>query len=223
VACSGERNVNYNVACCHSPDPDALVVDCLQPLLELGKPAIAMLAGPGLATAQKLVEIGWVVVQALPLMILTDRPPVDRGADPDRGEVRALTLDELDRARDVLRRTYGLDRASAVAAVPDRAVEEPDLGVWGLFEDGALVSCFTGADQEGLLVVWSMATPPEHQGHGYGRHLLGTVLHRHLDAGGRGSLLQSSVAGHPLYRALGYTDVEHWQLWSRPRWVMAMA
>ena len=97
------------------------------------------------------------------------------------------------------------------------------MGAWGLFDGHRLASCFTGIVEDGLFVVWSMATRPECQGLGYGRRLLHSVLGRQFEEGVAGSLLQSSVAGQKLYRDLGYTVVEYWQLWSRPRWVMANA
>jgi GNAT superfamily N-acetyltransferase len=219
LACSGEMNVNYNVACCQSPDNRVLVERCLQPLLDIGKPGIIMLAGPGLATAQQLAEVGWVGVGALPLMILTE---LSR-RDGDATGARALSQADLPAARELLADTYGLDRASAAAAVPDRAVEDGDMGVWGLFDEGRLVSSFTSVVEDGLVVVWSMATRVECQGRGYGRRLLEAALSSELEQGAVGSLLQSSAAGKKLYRSLGYTDVEYWQLWSRPRWVMGRA
>ena len=233
VACSGQRSVTYNVACCQSSDNQVLLDCCLQPILEVGMPAIIMLAGPGLATAQKLAEAGWVGVGALPLMTLTDLATPD-GADgaggpdgpdgPDGGnQVRALNEGDLPTARDLLADTYGLDEASAAAAVPSRAVDDPDMGVWGLFDGDRLVSSFTSATENGTVVVWSMATRVECQGRGYGRQLLQSVLSSRFDEGATGSLLQSSAAGEKLYRALGYTVVEYWQLWSRPRWVMGRA
>lgn len=218
VACSGQRSVTYNVACCQSSDNQVLLDCCLQPILDVGRPAIIMLAGPGLATAQKLADSGWVGVGALPLMTLTEV------ATPD-GDNRARALDEEDlpAARGLLADTYGLDDASASAAVPDRAVADPDMGVWGLFDGDRLVSSFTSVTENGMVVVWSMATRPECQGRGYGRQLLQAVLSSELDQGATGSLLQSSAAGEKLYRGLGYTVVEYWQLWSRPRWVMGRA
>jgi ribosomal protein S18 acetylase RimI-like enzyme len=86
-----------------------------------------------------------------------------------------------------------------------------------------LVSSFTSVVEDGLVVVWSMATRVECQGRGYGRRLLEAALSSELEQGAVGSLLQSSAAGKKLYRSLGYTDVEYWQLWSRPRWVMGRA
>jgi GNAT superfamily N-acetyltransferase len=218
-AFSGELSATYNVACCQSPDNDVLVDHCLQPLLDLKKPGIIMLAGPGLATAQKLADAGWVVVQALPLMVLEvpDLPDVD-GAG-----VRALTEQDLPDARGLLADAYGMSNAVAAAAVPLLAVEDPDLGVWGLFDGDRLVSAVTEATQDGLVVGWSMATRPADQGNGYGRRLLATALRSRFEAGAEGSLLQSSEAGERLYRRLGYEVVEYWQLWSRPRWAMARA
>jgi ribosomal protein S18 acetylase RimI-like enzyme len=219
TAFSGESGVDYNVACCHSPDNDVLVDRCLQPLLDLKKPGIVMLAGPGLATAQKLVDAGWVVVAALPLMVRygPDLPEVD-----DSG-VRPLTQEDLPEARAILTDTYSMSDAVTAAAIPLATVKDPTLSAWGLFDGDRMVSVFTSATQDGLVVVWSMATPPRDQGKGYGRRLLVTALRSLFEAGAEGSLLQSSAEGEALYRGLGYEVIEYWQLWSRPRWMMGRA
>ena len=220
LACSGQLNVNYNVAFSQSSDPSVLLERCLQPLLELGGPGIIMLAGAGLATAQTLSEAGWVTVGALPLMTLT----VPDGPGGDESGIRQLSADDLPVARALLSDTYGLDDASAMAAVPDALAGDDDRqGAWGAFDGEQLASCFTGIVEDGLFVVWSMATSRDCQGHGHGHRLLHAVLGRQLEQGVEGSLLQSSVVGQRLYLGLGYTVVEHWQLWSRPRWVMANA
>jgi ribosomal protein S18 acetylase RimI-like enzyme len=219
LALSGERNVNYNLACCLSASTDVLADRYLQPVLDLGRPGIVMLGGPGLATAQKLVDAGWVSVGALPLMILeaSDGPAAGVAAS------RPLSVEELPLARQLLSDTYGLDDSSALAAIPDRAAVEADLAVWGLFDGEQLLASVTIAVEDDLAVVWSMATRPEHQGRGHGRRLLEPVLRHHFDRGATGSLLHSSVAGEKLYRSLGYTVVEYLQLWSRPRWVLGFA
>jgi ribosomal protein S18 acetylase RimI-like enzyme len=219
TAFSGQRNVNYNLACCGSARSDVLVEHCLQPTLDLKKPAVIMLAGPGLATAQHLVDSGWITVGALPLMVLDG--PVLSSAGPD--EARPLSLDELPSARDVLSESYGLDRATAEAAIPDDAVDASDRAVWGLYAQGALVSCVTTVLDDGLTVIWSMATRTDRQGRGYGRRLLEAVFVRQFAAGASGSLLHSSVAGERLYRQLGFHVVDYLQLWSRPRWVLGAA
>ncbi|OBH04723.1 MULTISPECIES: GNAT family N-acetyltransferase [unclassified Mycobacterium] len=219
TAFSCAPRVDYNVACCLSSDNDVLVEHCIQPLLDLEKPGIIMLAGPGLATGQKLADSGWVVVGAVPLMALdsSDLPAAD-GAG-----VRALTEEDLPEARALLADTYNMSDEAAAAAVPLAAVETPDLGVWGLFDDNRMVASFTAATVDGLVVVWSMVTGRHDQKKGYGRRLLATALRSRFEAGAEGSLLQSSARAEHLYLGLGYEVVEYWQLWSRPRWAMGRA
>jgi GNAT superfamily N-acetyltransferase len=219
LALSGETNVNYNLACCSSSDTDILEKRCLQPMLDLGRPGIIMLGGPGLATAQKLVDAGWVSVGALPLMVLASLPVE---GSPSAG-VRAVGRQDLAAARELLADNYGLDDATAAAAIPDRAVDSRDLGMWGLWEGELMVSVVTITVEDGLAVVWSMATRPECQGRGFGHRLLASVLQEQVARGATGSLLHSSVAGEALYRSLGYSTVEYLQLWSRPRWVLGFA
>ena len=218
VALSGEKSVTYNVACCQSADADVLTDRCLQPVLDLGRPATIMLAGPGLATAQTLADLGWVTVAALPLMVLAAPSTSD-----DDAAVRDLSRQDLPAARELLADSYGLDPSSAAAAIPDRALDSDEMGVWGLFDLDRLVACVTTVIEDGRVVVWSMATRTESQKRGYGRRLLDSVLVRQSEAGGAGSLLQSSAAGESLYRSVGYEVVEYWQVWSRPRWVLGRA
>ncbi len=217
VAYSGQRNVNYNLACCRSPVLDVLADCCLQPTLDLKKPAIIMLSGPGLATAQRLVESGWVTVGSLPLMVLAEPVPIG----PPAEEARPLTYEELSPARDLLSECYGLDDATAAAAIPDAVAEGRELSAWALHDGGRMVSCVTSALQDGLVVIWSMATRTDGQRRGYGRQLLEAMLTQQFADGAEGSLLHSSVAGEALYRRLGFTVVEYLQLWSRPRWVLS--
>jgi GNAT superfamily N-acetyltransferase len=223
TAFSGQRSVDYNLACCHSPNPDVLTEQCLEPTLAQKKPAVIMLAGPGLAAAQRLVEPGWVTVGALPLMILAK--PDWCAASSDAGSATAVPLSrgELPQARQLLAESYYLDEATAAMAIPDRAVDAADMSVWGCYAEDRLVSCVTTVVHDGLVVIWSMATRQDCQGRGYGRRLLDAVFAQEFEAGASGSLLHSSMAGEKLYRRIGFTVVEYLQLWSRPRWVLGAA
>jgi len=219
TAFSGQRSVSYNLACCHSSRPEVLSEYCLEPALALKKPAIVMLAGPGLATAQKLADSGWITVGALPLMTVS--VPVISAIDT--AGARPLSLAELPLARQLLSENYGIDDATAAAAIPDAAVGRSDMAVWGFYAEEQLVSCVTTVLQDGLVVIWSMATRSDRQGRGYGRRLLEAVFGQQFEEGASGSLLHSSPAGEKLYRQLGFTVVEYLQLWSRPRWVLGAA
>jgi GNAT superfamily N-acetyltransferase len=218
-AFSGQKSVSYNLACCHSSRAEVLAEHCLEPALALKKPTIIMLVGPGLATAQTLADSGWMTVGALPLMTIDELTV----SSTDTAGARPLSLAELPLARDLLCDNYGVDRDTAVAAVPDAAVGRPDMAVWGVYAEEQLVSSVTTVHQDGLVVIWSMVTRSDCRGRGYGRRLLQAVFAQQIAQGPSGSLLHSSKAGEKLYRQLGFTVVEYLQLWSRPRWVLGAA
>jgi GNAT superfamily N-acetyltransferase len=220
TAFSGQRSVDYNLACCHSSKPEVLIEQCLEPTLAQKKPAVIMLAGPGLATAQRLVEPGWVTVGALPLMMLDQRDWSVAARDGGSATAVPLSLEELPLARELLADCYYLDGATAAMAIPDQAVDAADMLVWGCYAEGQLASCVTAVVQDGLVVIWSMATRSQYQGRGYGRQLLDALFREQFQAGSSGSLLHSSIAGEKLYRQIGFAVVEYLQLWSRPRWVL---
>jgi GNAT superfamily N-acetyltransferase len=219
LALSGEADVNFNLAFSRSADPAVLTQCCLQPLLDHGKPGMIMLSGAGLATAQLLADANWVNIGARPLMLLESLP----SGKPSSTEVRKLAADELDLARHVIKETFGTDHGSAKIAVPDTAAERDDVTVWGLFAEDRLVASVAIVVEDGLAVIWSMATLPESQGRGYGRRLIEAALRGERENGATGSLLYSSVAGESLYRGLGYEVIEYFQMWSRPRWVLGLA
>ncbi len=217
-AFSGQRNVVYNVACYGGADVGRLRSDYLAAILARRHPALLMLAGAGLGGAQVLADAEWVCVGALPLMWRPAQTP----AGPADAAVRALRPTDLMTARDHLADVYGVDGATAAIALPSNALDGPPVGLWGLFEGDRLRSFVSTSVVDGVAGIWSMVTPLDEQGRGYGRRLLSTVLDHHL-AGTDGSVLHSSEAGERLYGSLGYQVVEHWQLWSRPRWVMGNA
>lgn len=216
LALSGEANADFNLACCWSASTLVLTEYCLRPVLDQAKPGIIMLVGAGLASAQTLVDAGWVSVGAMPLMLLRPLSPRRRGV----ADARPLVMKELSLARELLADAFGLDQPSAAIALPDSVVESDVFRLWGLFDFGRLMAIVTIVREKGLAVVWSMATRRESQGQGLGRQLLEEVLRSQFDEGVAGSLLSSSKAGEKLYRGLGYSVVDYLQLWSRPRWVL---
>ncbi len=142
----------------------------------------------------------------------------ERGYEAD-AEVTEAGPEDLPRLWEVVREAFGLTPALARVAIPEDVFGTPGQRVWMLTVDGAVLSAVSTVLVDSAMAVWSMATPPAWQGHGYGRRLLTTALAQAANEGATESILQASPAGEPLYRALGYDVTEHWQRWSRPRWV----
>jgi GNAT superfamily N-acetyltransferase len=72
---------------------------------------------------------------------------------------------------------------------------------------------FTLGDAVG---VFNIATPPQHRGHGYGAAITAAVVRDGFRAGARFAWLQSSPLSHPVYRRLGFRDVESYVLYAAP-------
>ena len=128
VALSGEKSVTYNVACCQSADADVLTERCLQPVLDLGRPATIMLAGPGLATAQTLADLGWVTVAALPLMVLA---APSRSDDDARRSATCRVRDLAGRPRTPGRTAMGSIRCRPPPPSPTAFIRTPTTGESG--------------------------------------------------------------------------------------------
>jgi ribosomal protein S18 acetylase RimI-like enzyme len=62
-------------------------------------------------------------------------------------------------------------------------------------------------DRKPVGQIWGMATLPEYQSQGYGRHLLGQVLTDLKRYGFQGVGLLASPDGKPLYSKLGFSVI----------------
>jgi GNAT superfamily N-acetyltransferase len=216
VSLSGVGGVDYNIVCWQGADPP--IRDGLELIRKGGVPAVQMLAGPALASAQTLVESEWACIGSLPIMTF------DMGTATswvDEPVVEVVGSESLDGVQAAVRDAFGISQDLARLAVPDLAVTDPAMTLWTLVEDGVLKSCVTTILVDGILVGWSMATPPEFQGQGIGRRLLTTVIGRLGRSGVHRVICAASRPGYPLYVTLGFEVVEHWQMWSRPRWVLS--
>jgi GNAT superfamily N-acetyltransferase len=216
IALSGVKSVDYNVVCWHSADPP--IGEGLGLIQTAKVPALQMLAGPALAAAQQLADEEWVCIGAVPFMRLESL--ADAHDDPDVGLVAGPGITVV---QDAVARTFDVTAQLAATAVPRPSTVVPGFKAWALTSGGELQSCVATVRVGDAVVVWSMATPPALQRRGFGGRLLSAVLARSAAEGCDSSLLYASPAGEALYRSLGYEIIEHWQAWSRPRWVLGRA
>jgi GNAT superfamily N-acetyltransferase len=219
LALSRADAVDYNVAAAYGSGER--LEELLGAVSAADVPAVVMVAGPALGEVQRLVDTGWVCIGSRAFMRLALA-----GGDAVSGAstVRRLGPDELEAVRALVGEVYDLPRELTGVAIPEDAVHDPARTLWGCHDDsGALMACLAAVRIEDTLAIWSMATAPAERRRGYGRDLVQAVL---ADAAARGAtecLLHSSGEGEPLYYELGFEELERWQMWSRPRWVLGRA
>lgn len=220
-ALSGAPSAEYNVVLCHGDTADGGLDAGLEAIGAAGVPAIAMVAGAALGRVQRLVELGWVCIGSVPFMRCELGGEIAAGLD---STVRRLAQGELGAVRRLVETVFGIGPQLAELAVPSGAADRAGQSVWGINGDaGELVACLASVRCEDVVAIWSMATAAETRRRGHGTALLRCALAAAAQDGCRASLLYASAQGEPFYRALGYRVLEHWQLWSRPRWVLGRA
>ena len=214
LALSGTSGSDYNQGLLHGEDAREQLPEVLRRVDAVGTPTVLSLAGAGLASAQQLCDAGWVCVAALPFMYREARP-----GQPDE-RVRLLEEADLPSASRVLSATFEVPPDSAGALFSPELLTRDRTRAWGLFDPDLVSVAVTVEVTDDLYVGWALATAPEHQHRRYGSSLL-----RHIDDwfdrhGGLGSLHVATSAGSRLYAARDHATLEHWQLWSKPRWLL---
>lgn len=215
IALSLTPYVDYNMALLHGDAAADAAPQVVDEVTRARVPSVVMLAGAGLGAAEVLRESGWVCTGALPFMALDNGPA---RLDPS---FRELEPGDLAAARHLAGRAFGVpDEVGAILFAED-ALEREGARLWGVFDDGELRCCsaslWVGNEYS---AGWGLSTAPEHRRSGYARRLLRSTAARRLVDGPPLALLMATPAGRHLYEQEGYVTLEHWQIWSRPRWVL---
>jgi GNAT superfamily N-acetyltransferase len=215
IALSLAPYVDYNLALIHGDDGPDVAPMVLDEVVRADVPAMIMLAGAGLCAADVLGDADWVCTGTLPFMAR------DYGPTEDDPHLRMLERHELPDARRLAAAAFGVPDEVGAIVYTEEALDRGDTRLWGLFEGDTLVCCSATQYVDGRYSVgWALATAPENQRAGLGRRLMRATSARRLAEGVPVALLTATDAARHLYEQEGYATLEHWQIWSRPRWVL---
>ncbi len=215
IALSRTPYVDYNLALLHGDGAVDAAPHVLEVVTAARVPAVVMLAGHGLHAAEVLRDTGWVCTDALPFM------GKGRGPTDDDPGCRLLGPDDLAQARHLVAQAFGVPDEVGAVVYADDALTRDDVRLWGLFDGHELRCCSASQYVDGTYSVgWALATDPAVQRAGFARRLLRASGARRQVDGIPVALLMATPAGRRLYEQEGYVTLEHWQIWSRPRWVL---
>lgn len=201
---SGVPSPDVNVAHVHGGGPAALR-RVTEAIAAAGIPALLSLAGD---IDGSDIGAGWQQVGTMPFMSvrLADTPTgpdsrVRPATAADTADVVALTAE-----------AYGMEQVVAEAAVVPVVSRSSSMRFWLLEDGGEPVSTVLTARLDDAVTIWCMGTPARFGRRGYGRALLGHVLHAAAADGAEVGLLGATPAGLPLYEATGWRTLEEWRL-----------
>jgi GNAT superfamily N-acetyltransferase len=219
VALSGAPTAEYNAALVYG-DGETLD-ETVEEVLEAGSPAVVMVAGPALDEVSRLEGRDWIPIGSTALMHRDLRGPMPAARS---SAARRLGRADHPAVIELLGEVFGVGPRLASVAISGLVEGLDGHALWGAFDcTGQLVSCLATVRVRDTVTVWSMATALPARRRGYGAAALCAALASAAQDGATSSLLSSSAAGESLYRALGYRELERWDQWSRPRWVLARA
>ncbi|HUW78997.1 MAG TPA: GNAT family N-acetyltransferase [Candidatus Nanopelagicaceae bacterium] len=211
---SGAQSADVNMSLIANASEESLD-SALEIISRVGVPSLALLAGPGLGHAARLPERGFAFAGTMPLMAISLEAAQPRSTKSDGFEFRkAYAKQDTDAVINLLHESFETPPEACAFIVSPEIAKSPGIYFWLLLDQGQPVCTVTTTTEEGLLGIWSMATPPRAQRKGYGHALLSHVMQEHAQQGQRVGLLGASPAGEPLYRRIGYEVIEHWQVFA---------
>jgi GNAT superfamily N-acetyltransferase len=154
---------------------------------------------------------GLALEASLPLMVLrmAEAPWPSRACEIRRavGEAAGIVAGDLAAA------AFGLPREIVARCWDVTLAPTSTAQTFIAWDGGEPMSAVTLSRHGTTVGVWTMATPPERQGQGWGRALLTQVLDTCRREGVDRAYLYATPAGAPLYRSIGFATVADLPVW----------
>lgn len=150
----------------------------------------------------------------IPLMRLDGAPTAS--PRPAAAEALFRTLDPHEGGvhGDLFARGFDAPLEMVAPLVVPAVLASPAVDVYVGEADGVAVTTGLGVRVGDSLGIFSIATPPEHRGKGYGTAMTAHIVTEGRRAGAHLAWLQSSEAGLRCYERLGFRTVDRWQCWT---------
>lgn len=208
---SGAPHPLGNLAIVQAPDDVATTVEAADALAESGHPAAVVLPRgmhPEVATA--LAERGFTIEDTLPAMAVDIEALAPTSLPEGYTWTRIGEGDEGRAWSEALAVGYEIPQAVADLFAPAAAGADPaddaDVQFFAVLHNGRQVATSALVLADGLAGIYCVSTLEEERGKGLGAHVTAEPLRIAHRLGYRVGVLQSSHAGHSVYRKLGFED-----------------
>lgn len=160
-------------------------------------------------------ELGFTSADRIPGMIVT-ADALQEAPSPDLEVLRIETADGFAQSLAVAADGFGVP---AELLAPIYMLEVTSMDGFNVYlgrADGKDVTTALGFVLGDAVGIFNVATPPEHRAHGYGAAITAHAVRDGFESGGTFAFLQSTPMGEPVYRRLGFREVETYTLFTRP-------
>lgn len=195
-----------NMAIVHTAARLEPLQDAIAPLVNPGFPsAVCFLAEKVPTDSDKfLVGNGFEHVGGMPLMAV-EIDSILRTGLPDDVEFGPVEPDEVDAWAVAMDEGYGLP--PGLGAMCASAAADGTAELFAARSGGRILSTSMLFLHDGLAGIYCVATRPEARGKGLGAYVTSEPLRMARKKGYKTGILQSSEAGYPVYKRIGFRDV----------------
>jgi len=209
---TGELHPMGNVAIVSNPDDPAATRTAAEPLRASGLPAVVLFTeGVTTGAAQALEGMGFANEGTMPAMAVDIDAMGDTALPAGYTWARVGEGSEGDAWADALAEGYeiplGLARLFSPVALGADMAEDAAIQFFAVLKDGEPVATSLFFLADGLAGIYSVSTLPVERGRGLGAHATAPALREARQLCYRVGVLQSSPAGHSVYRRLGFQDL----------------
>lgn len=174
-----------------------------------GVPGLAWVrAGSDEALLDAARRAGLEVGDGPPLMVMD---PIADGPAPSIAVHRVTDAAGVEVARRVAAAGFGIDEDLMRIFLGERTLAIDGLVAFVGEVDGAPVSTAVLVVTGATAGIYTVATPEEHRGHGYGETLTWAAVAAGREMGCTRSILQASPMGFPVYERMGFVDAGRYQ------------
>jgi GNAT superfamily N-acetyltransferase len=177
-----------------------------------GIPAFLLVrAGTTGAVADTALSLGFRLEESVPAMVV--EPGTLVPAAPAGVEIRRTGMQDRHTAVDLGAAGFGGPHA-IFDAMYTSIFATPGFAVYEAWADGQPVSTACSFRTHGSVGIFNVATPEAHRRHGYGRAVTERAIRDAFDAGADLAWLQASELGARVYHAMGFHDVDRYDIYS---------
>jgi len=156
---------------------------------------------------------GMIKEDQIPLMVLEDSSRLQAAQNVAGLVIRELSPEEAVLHATVAARGFEVPEAPFIQLMTPSVIGRPGVRCYVGEVDGEVVTTGVGATLGPFVGIFSIASPPEHRGQGFGAAVTARAASDGFADGAQWSYLQSSLAGYNIYTRLGFATVERWDCW----------
>ena len=204
LAMSGVPVADLNCGIVDASDNAALALQAMSGRLQQRRlPGLVLVTDAVRQADEAAIAAGLIRAGRMPLMTLPARQFL---AESHGFAVRtATTAADLAAANRLMASAFDLPAHCLEAAFSTGLLAAADVRVQLVLAAGEPVGALQTTVADGMVGVWSMATPPEHRRRGIARAGLTYALAAHFQEGCHTAFLIATDAGRPLYDSLGFS------------------